>query len=507
MTSPSVVIGVDIGTTSTKAVVFDFHGNVLGQGTTGYPLIQPHPGWVEQDPDEIVQAMMNSVKTAVDAARIPPAKVTAVGFSAAMHSLIAVDAEGNPLTRAWIWADNRGAEQAEQLRTLPFGRDCYRRSGTPVHPMSPLVKLLWMKEREPDLFRSAAKFVSIKEYIWYRLFGCWATDASLASATGLYNLSSCDWDPDILHFIGIAPERLSPVVPPTEIFTGLRRDFAQRMGLSPDTPFIIGASDGVLANVGVGAIQPGQVAVTVGTSGAVRTAAFSPATDADARTFCYALTNDRWVVGGATNSGGDMLRWLSESVFGDVSDSSPPSVDQLLSLAESAPPGADGLLFLPFLTGERAPYWDPDARGAWVGLRLHHRTAHLARAALEGVTYTLRAITDAVRDVSGAKAETIRASGGFVRSPFWLQLMADILNATVEVPENKEASAMGAAVLALTAIRETDDLSLVNEWLCITRRLHPDPERVSLYRQWFPLFEETYRRLQPSFLTLSQWQQ
>ncbi|MDN4594372.1 gluconokinase [Polycladomyces subterraneus] len=506
MTSPSVVIGVDIGTTSTKAVVFDFYGNVLGLGTTGYPLIQPHPGWVEQDPDEIVQAVLNSVRTAVDAADISPEKVTAVGFSAAMHSLIAVDTDGNPLTRAWIWADNRGAEQADQLRTLPFGHECYRRSGTPVHPMSPLVKLLWMKEQEPDLFRRASKFVSIKEYLWYRMFGCWAVDASLASATGLYNLSTRDWDPDILHFIGIAPDRLSPVVPPAEVFTGLQRDCAQRMGLSPDTPFVIGASDGVLANVGVGAIQSGQLAVTVGTSGAVRTAAFSPATDENARTFCYALTNDRWVIGGATNSGGDILRWLSESVFKGVSDSASPSVDRLLSLAESSPPGADGLLFLPFLTGERAPYWDPDARGAWVGLRLHHQTAHLARAALEGVTFTLRAITDAVRDVSGTQAESIRASGGFVRSPFWLQLTADILNATVEVPENKEASAMGAAVLALTAIREMDDLSRVNEWIRITRRMYPDPERVRLYHKWFPLFEETYRRLRPSFQTLSQWQ-
>jgi gluconokinase len=506
MTSPPVVIGVDIGTTSTKAVVFDFYGNVLGLGTTGYPLIQPQPGWVEQDPDEIVQAVVNSVRTAVDTAGISPSDVTAVGFSAAMHALIAVDADGNPLTRAWIWADNRGAEQAEQLRTLSFGRECYRRSGTPVHPMSPLVKLLWMKERDPDLFQRASKFVSIKEYIWFRMFGQWAVDASLASATGLYNLSSRDWDPDILQFIGITSERLSPVVPPTEVFTGLQRDCAQRMGLSPDTPFVIGASDGVLANVGVGAIQPGQLAVTVGTSGAVRTAAFSPATDENARTFCYALTNDRWVIGGATNSGGDILRWLSESAFKGASDSAPLSVDRLMSLAESAPPGADGLLFLPFLTGERAPYWDPDARGAWVGLRLHHQTAHLARAALEGVTFTLRAITNAVRDVSGTQAETIRASGGFVRSPFWLQLTADILNATVEVPENKEASAMGAAVLALTAIREMDDLSGVNEWIRITRRMYPDPERVRLYHQWFPLFEETYRRLRPSFQTLSQWQ-
>lgn len=507
MTSPSVVIGVDIGTTSTKAVVFDFHGNVLGMGDMGYPLIQPRPGQVEQDPDEIVQAVMHSVRTAIDAAGIPPMKVAAVGFSAAMHSLIAIDADGNPLTRAWIWADNRGAKQAKHLRTTSFGHECYRRTGTPVHPMSPLIKLLWMREREPDLFRCAAKFVSIKEYIWYRMFGCWAADASLASASGLCNLSTRDWDPDILDFIGIESDHLSPVVSPTEIFTGLERDCAQKMGLSPDTPFVIGASDGVLANVGVGAIQPGQVAITVGTSGAVRTVAFSPSTDEEARTFCYALTQDRWIVGGATNSGGDLLRWLSESVLAGAAGSSPPAIDRLLSLAESAPPCANGLIFLPFLSGERAPYWDPDARGAWVGLRLHHQTAHLARAALEGVTFTLRAITEAVRDTSGTQMETIRASGGFVRSPFWLQLVADVLDATVEVPENREASAMGSAVMALMAIGEWDDLSRVNEWLRITRRMYPDSERARMYRKWFPLFEETYRRLRPSFLTLSQWQQ
>jgi gluconokinase len=279
------------------------------------------------------------------------------------------------------------------------------------------------------------------------------------------------------------------------------------MGLSPNTPFVIGASDGVLANVGVGAIQPGQVAITVGTSGAVRTVSFSPSTDEEARTFCYALTQDRWIVGGATNSGGDLLRWMSESVLAGAPGSSPPAIERLLSLAESVPPGANGLLFLPFLTGERAPYWDPDARGAWVGLRLHHQTAHLARAALEGVTFTLRAITEAVRDTSGTQMETIRASGGFVRSPFWLQLVADVLDATVEVPENREASAMGAAVMALMAIGVWNDLSCVNEWLRITRRMYPDSQRARMYRKWFPLFEETYRRLRPSFLTLSQWQQ
>ena len=214
-----------------------------------------------------------------------------------MHALIAVDENGAPLTRSIIWADNRSTKQAEDLLQHMNGHDIYRRTGTPIHPMSPLSKLLWMKEEEPKLYASAYKFISIKEYVIYQLFSRYVVDYSIASATGLFNLETLNWDVDVLEMLNISSEQLSTPVPTTYILSGMKREIAQKMGIREDTPVVIGASDGVLANVGVGAISPGSAAITIGTSGAVRTISSSVNTDEKGRTFCYALTDEHWVIG------------------------------------------------------------------------------------------------------------------------------------------------------------------------------------------------------------------
>ncbi|WP_339173061.1 gluconokinase [Anoxybacillus sp. FSL W8-1294] len=504
-----VVIGVDIGTTSTKAVVFGERGRVLASYAVDYPIIQPHPGWAEQDPDELFAAVIQAVGGVTVRYAIRPEQVKALGFSAAMHSVMAVDKEEKPLTRLIIWADNRSVSQAEKLLKKQNGLDIYRRTGTPIHPMSPLVKLLWLKEEQPDVFRNARRFVSVKDYVLYRLYGNYVTDHSLASATGLFNLATLDWDEDVLSFLGIGREHLPRLVPATHILQGMKKEWAEKMGLSSDVPVIIGASDGVLANIGVGAVLPGEAAITIGTSGAVRTIAAKPTTDEKGRTFCYALTPGYWVVGGPTNNGGILLRWLRDE-FGAQEREVAKKLgidpyDLLTKYAEHVPPGAEGLVFLPFLSGERAPYWNANARGTFFGLSLHHKREHFIRAVMEGVCFSILSVALAIRDVTGPMEE-IRVSGGFAKSPFWRQILSDMLGKPLIVPQTHEASALGAAAVAIHALGELSSLGMVKTWIDTTARHEPNEAHTLIYAELFDLYVRLYDRLKEEFDTIAMFQ-
>ena len=271
------MLGVDIGTTSTKAVLFDTDGRVVAHHSVEYPLFTPTPATAEQDPEEIYRAVLAVIKTSLQQAHAAPGEVACVSFSAAMHSVIAVDGEGNPLSRIITWADNRAAAWAERIAREWGGNAIYRRTGTPIHPMSPLAKLVWLRNERSDLFSRAARFIGIKEYVLFRLFKQYVVDYSIASATGLFNLAQLDWDTEALRLAGVTPEQLPTPVPTTFHLEGLEPKMAQELGLLPNTPFVIGANDGVLSNLGVNAIGPREVAITIGTSGAMRTVIRPPA--------------------------------------------------------------------------------------------------------------------------------------------------------------------------------------------------------------------------------------
>ena len=370
---PNHVIGVDIGTTATKAVVFDLRGRVVAHRNVGYPLHTPTPATAEQDPDEIHRAVIAAIRDAVLAARLAPNDVACIAFSAAMHSVIAVGADGAALTRSITWADNRAARWAVRIRAERDGMAIYRRTGTPIHPMSPLVKLAWLHDEQPKICAAAARFVGIKEYVLHRLFGRYVVDHSIASATGLLNLEKLDWDEGALEVAGVSRDRLSTLVPTTYSLEGLDKRSAAELGIDAATPFIVGANDGSLSNVGVNAIQPGDVAVTIGTSGAMRTVVDRPVTDPEGRTFCYALTDRHWVIGGPVNNGGIIFRWVRDEFAASECETAKrlgiDPYDVLTRIAERVPPGSEGLIFHPYLTGERAPMWNPDLRGSFFGPR------------------------------------------------------------------------------------------------------------------------------------------
>ena len=499
-------IGVDIGTTSTKAIVFSSSGAIEGMGNRGYGILVPQPSWAEQDPKAIFAAMICAIRDAVDRADV--SKVAAIGFSTAMHTLIAMDAQNQPITNSIIWADQRSVSQSEKLKQNEIGNAIYRRTGTPIHPMSPLLKLMWMRESQPDTFRQAAKFVSLKEYIFYQLFERYVVDYSIASATGLFNLQQLNWDEQALGIAGITKEQLSELVPTTYILQGMKVEYAQAMGLAPDTPTVIGANDGVLANLGVGAISSNYAAITVGTSGAVRTVSQQPITDPQQRTFCYYLSDNLWVIGGSINSGGIIFRWLrDEFCTAEVEQAKQLGIDAydvMIQEAVKVPAGAAGLLCLPFLAGERSPYWNPKARGVFFGVGLHHTRAHFIRAVLEGILFAIYSVNVAVQDLTDT-AKEIRISGGFARSEVWLQMMSEGFGQEVVTPEVYEASGFGAALLAMYAVGAIAHLSDAHQLIRINQRYQPQIES-GIYQDLFCLYQRVYNNLVEEFDSITNYQ-
>lgn len=476
-------LGVDMGTTAAKAVAFSEEGKVVAAHSENYEMQHPHEGWSEQDPDELLEGVVTAIGMVLS--ELAPYPPVFISFSAAMHSLIAVDEEGFPLTSAMIWADNRAAGIAAALRESDKGSEFYHATGVPIHPMSPLCKILWLKEQEPALFKRAARFISIKEYVVYQLLRTYLVDSSIASTTGLLNLRTLNWDPALLGYTGIALEQLSPVVPPTHVLR-LDRDLLG-LGLQAGTPLVLGGSDGALANMGSGAMEPHTLAVSIGTSSAIRRVVNAPQTDRAMRSFCYHLYGNNYVVGGASNNGAVVLQWVRESLL-----QTEESIEALLAEAEAVAPGSEGLIFAPYLLGERAPLWDPTVRGVFMGLDILHTRAHLVRAAIEGVMYCLYSIGKPLLADHGVTE--LRVSGGFARSALPLQVLADVFNTRVRVSASVEASAKGAVLVGAQALgidlRWADEVSSVYD---------PREKAHEVYRRRLEVFEQI-----PGFLRTTQ---
>jgi gluconokinase len=503
----AVYIGVDIGTTSTKTIAYDEAGRLLAEDSEGYDLRSPHPGWAEQDPEEIFDAVLGTLSGVVEEVKTENhGEISGVSFSTAMHTLMGLDTDGRPLTASITYADNRATEQAVRIREEMEGRAIHQRTGTPIHPMSPLSKLLWFRERDPDTFNRAARWVSIKEYVFYRLFGEYVVDHSIASATGLFNLKNLNWDDGVLEMLRLSEEKLSRPVPTTHIVEGLKPEYADRLGLDPGTPFVVGANDGVLANLGVGATEPGVVACSIGTSGAVREVVDRPQIDDELRLFCYALTEDRWVIGGPINNGGIALHWMQDGLCPDLGavarEQGRDPYDLMSEMAAGVPTGSGGLIFLPYLAGERAPHWNADVSAVFFGLTLGHRREHLIRAVMEGVIYQMYSVALALEDVAGDPHE-VRATGGFANSALWRQIMADVFRREVAFPDSYEGSCWGAALLGMKALGAIDSLDVAKQMTKISIRHRPDEDSARVYEELTKISLRLYERLEPEFAAIS----
>ncbi len=467
------VIGVDIGTSSCRAVVFSLQLQQLAQAGKEYPIYSPVPGSAEQDPDEIYDAVVEVIAASIKDSGLRPQQIAGIGFAAVKHSIIPLDAKQKRLSRAWAWPDLRSRPQAQAL--LDASPLFYQQSGCPIHSIYWPAKIKHLQQLAA-LWGQTERIVSIKEYVMHRLTGQWAADASVASATGIMNIAHRDWDDILLERLHLDRRLLNPVVEPTTILEGLTPEAARCTGLPRDIPVIIGGSDGTLSNVGAGAVRPGVMALMVGTSGAVREVRPEPTLHPDQKTWCYYLADRQWVSGGAVNNGGNTLQW-----FRDQLEDVTVGFSDLSAKAEAAPPGSSGLLFLPYLTGERCPHWNYDARGVFFGLHMQSTKSDMVRSIMEGVAFQLFSIYEALAEVNGTP-HLIRCSGGLAHSGVWVQIMADVFGRDMDVPAFSEGSSFGAAALVLRALGHVGGLREAADMIEPGKTVFHDPRRHRFYQ-------------------------
>lgn len=495
-TMKKYMMGLDIGTTAVKAVLFDIRGSYIDKETGDYPLHTPDAETAEQNPDEILKKTFEAIRLLVIRNQCQH-DVEFISFSSAMHSMILLDETGGRLTDCITWADSRSQAYADRLNE-ENGLDIYSRTGTPIHPMNPLVKLLHFKNETPEMYAKIGKIVGIKEYVLERLTGEYTVDRSIASSMGMMNLKTSEWDSEVLEMLELSPDQLPELVDTTEIFT-MNKAPAAELDISRETKLIIGASDGVLANLGVNAIRDGDIAITIGTSGAIRTVIDAPKTDAKMRTFCYHLMPGHFVIGGPVNNGGVILRWVRDELcqqeVGEAGSCGRDPYEIMTEAAKNVPAGSNGLIFHPYLAGERAPLWDSKAVGSFYGLTLSHERKDMIRAAMEGVVYNLYSVYLALREQM-TEVHSIKASGGFARSEMWKQLMADVFGEKLSVPRSYESSAFGACILGLYAIGEIGGLNEVERFIGEDDAYVPDEQKYMKYQDIMSVYIEIGRSLE-----------
>ncbi len=501
-------MGADIGTTGCRVSIYDANGGLVSSASAEYSLQVPQVGWAEQDPEAIYSAFQSTLHEAVNGFAHPLAQIESLTFSTVFHSIFPVTKEGKPLHPMLIFADSRAQACLDEIRQGMDVEALYERTACPLHPMYPFAKLLWFKRNRPEIFGSAHKFVSIKELIFHRLTGQFVVDMSLATGTGVFNSQKLTWDTQALRFLDMPESKLSEVRPTTYIFSQWS---SHVLGLPASVKLVVGAGDGVLSTLGAGATGPGQYTAMIGTSGAVRLCTDKPRTDKATKNWCYNLTEEVWVVGGAISNGGLAFRWARDKFAANeqfvAKKLNLDAYDVLARYAEQKPAGSDGLIFLPFLMGERSPHWNANARGVLFGLNMNHGKRHLMRATLEGVLYSMysvfRSLRDQVPDETNAKVE-IRASGSFSRSHFWVQMMSDVFGSSIVLPGEPEGSVFGAAALGMLATGHLKSIAAIGDLVGKPRAVFtPDPENHAVYQKLFRIYERVYRSLINDFEEIS----
>lgn len=504
-----IIIGIDIGTTGVRSVAYQAGQTcAMAMATTEYPLFTDQTGVAEQDANTLLLSTLAVMKRTVTDLGDRANDVAGIAISSVLHSFLAISEEGTPLTRLMTWGDSRGQIYLDEVKAQLDVESLYHRTGCPIHPMYSLLKMYWLKKTHPDVFAKAAWFGSIKDVVFHHFTGKRMVDRSIASGSGCYNIQTLEWDKTVLSLLGIDDKRMVKVVPTTH-YEPMSESICERVGLPHNVPVVIGAGDGMMANIGVGAIRPGQINITIGTSGAIRMASKEPRTDIKRRTWCYNVTDDRWMLGGAINNGGVSFRWArdkfaeTEQRVADKLGLNPYAL--LTTYAEKVAAGSDGLIILPFFTGERAPNWNADARGTMLGLTLNHDKRHIIRATLEGICYRMRSVLESLEELTG-KGEEIRVSGSFTHSPVWLQILADVIGREINVPDVDEGAAYGAAVMGLYALGELESLDKASDLIGIRQTYYPNTQNKASYDRLYAIYLNTYWNLQQQFKDIASFQ-
>jgi xylulokinase len=498
-------LGIDVGTGGTRALVMDAGGRVTASGTDEHqPFASPQPGWAEQEPRDWWRACGAAVKKALQRSGIRGEQIACVGFSGQMHGAVLLDAAGEVVRPALIWCDQRTEKQSREL-SEKFGTDrLIQLTCNPPLTNFTLTKLLWVGENEPELWSRVRHIMLPKDYVRFRLTGDRAIDQADASGTLLLDVAKRRWSAEVLSGTGIEIDFLPALYESPEICGKLNAEGAAATGLNLGTPVVAGAGDQAAGAVGMGIVRAGVVSATIGTSGVVFAATDRPALDPRGRlhTFCHAIPG-RWHVMGVTQAAGLSLRWFRDT-FGTAAGGSGSAASGITTRdpyeflseeAAAAPPGAEGLLWAPYLMGERTPHLDPNARGALVGITPSHRRAHILRAILEGVAFSLKD-SFSIFDEMKVPVTTIRLGGGGARSALWRQIQADVYAHEVELVEAEEGAAYGAAILAAVGARHFASVDeACDAVIRVASRVAPDPVSCALLQKNYAAFRRLYPAL------------
>ena len=490
----SLVVGVDVSTTATKAVLQDAEGTVRAVGMSAYSYETPHPLWSEQDPALWWEATRIAVREALEAADTDAEAVEAVGLTGQMHGLVALDDRDEVLRPAILWNDQRTGPECDAIRGIVGRRRLIEITGNDALPGFTAPKLLWLRRHEPDVWASIAHVLLPKDFVRLRLTGEHALDRADGSGTILFDLAARDWSPEILDALAIEPRWLPPTFEGPMVTGTITEGAASATGLRAGIPVVAGGGDQAAAAVGVGSVVPGVSSLSLGTSGVLFTTTEGPAIESEGRlhAFCHAVP-DRWHLMGVMLSAAGSLRWYRDALAPGV------AFDELVEEAAEVPPGSDGLLFLPYLTGERTPYPDPLARGAFVGLTVHHGRAHLTRAVLEGVAFGMRDSLELMRAAGIQPPDQIRATGGGSRSALWRRILADVLGASIVTTPSAEGAAQGAATLAAVGAGWFDTVQDACRALVRIGETTPPSETGGAYTNAYARYRELYPALAATF--------
>ncbi len=498
------LLGFDVGTTGSKALLIDEAGNVVGRALSEYPLSTPRPNWAEQDPRDWWDATVAATHSVLAEAEISGEQVDGVGLSGQMHGSVFLDKDDEVIRPAILWCDQRTAEQCQWITATVGEADIVKETCNPVLTGFTAPKIIWLRDNEPENYGRVRKVLLPKDYIRFRLTGEYATEVSDASGTSLFNVPQRRWSQLILDRIDLPIDFLPQVYESPEVTGTISTQVAELTGLKAGTPVVGGGGDQAAGAVGNGIVQTGVVSSTVGTSGVVFAYLDKPLMDEQLRThtFCHAVPG-KWHVMGVMLSAGGSLRWLRDSLCAAeqavAANTGRDPYEYMTAAAATVPPGSEGLLFLPYLTGERTPYPNPDATGVFFGLTLRHTKAHMIRAVMEGVAMGLRDSLEIIKDM-GVELTQIRASGGGARSQLWRQIQADVTgwpHCTINVDEGP---ALGVALLAGVGVGTYNSVAeACQATIAVVDEVEPDAARQQWYQGYYQLYGQLYRQLEGSF--------
>lgn len=483
------LLGIDVSTTGVKALLIDAAGAIINSSTTPLQLSTPRPLWSEQQPRDWWDAAVNSIRHVLREANAQ--EIGAIGLTGQMHGLVLLDEQGEVLRPAILWNDQRCGDQCDELRAIMGKEQLIRISGNDALTGFTAPKILWVRQHEPDIYERARHVLLPKDYLRYQLTNEYAMDKADGSGTLLFDLEKRHWSNDTLGAAKIPADWLPPTCEGPEITGRVSREAAEATGLRAGTPVVAGGGDQAAQAVGVGAVRPGVLAVTLGTSGVVFAATESPLIEPAGRlhAFCHAVPG-RWHLMGVMLSAAGSFQWYRDALAANV------SFDELVNEAGGVAAGSDGLLFLPYLSGERTPHPDPLARGAWVGLTLRHARGHLTRAVLEGIAFGLKDIFSLMQEAGAGGVNQVRVSGGGAKSVLWRQILAEVLGTELVTVNTTEGAAYGAALLAGVAAGVWPDVDTAcAATIRVTDRISPDAANVSRYAELYQQYQSLYPAL------------